>query len=154
MFCFSSARKSTHDVSSWSAILMKQHTQLQQEITIIEDFLSLPSFSPLLLDAKVKRLIKGVKLHLDLESTFLNPALEQTTISAHNKQKLGDGYLALQNLCDQTLSLVKSLTLFPNNRQLHTEHLPQVKRLLKTIQARLEEEDSTFSQLHSVCDHV
>lgn len=72
--------------ATWSGILIKQHLQLMQEIENVSSLLPQTILNWFLLDAKIKRLIKGVKVHLELENTFLSTALSSVDISQVQKK--------------------------------------------------------------------
>lgn len=150
-----SRKESQQYAATWFDVLIKQHHQLIQDIESISDFLSQPAIAPLLLDAKIKRLIKGVKVHLELENTFLSPALENIEASKAQKEQLKGGYDSLQSTCEKTMELARLLVLYPDKETFKDTYIPQVKLLLEALSSRLEEEDATYSLLElSEQNHV
>lgn len=134
--------------ATWSGILIKQHLQLIQEIENVSSLLPQAILNWFLLDAKIKRLIKGVKVHLELENTFLSTALSSVDISQVQKKQLIEGYNSLQNTCDKTMTLVRTLMLFPDKEKAREEYVLQVRQLLDELSSRLKEEDVIYSFLN------
>lgn len=134
--------------ATWSGILIKQHLQLMQEIENVSSLLPQTILNWFLLDAKIKRLIKGVKVHLELENTFLSTALSSVDISQVQKKQLIEGYNSLQNTCDKTMTLVRTLMLFPDKENAREEYALQVRQLLDELSSRLKEEDVIYSFLN------
>lgn len=134
--------------ATWSGILIKQHLQLIQEIENISSLLIQEIFNSLLLDAKIKRLIKGVKVHLELENTFLSTALSSVEISQVQKKQLIVGYDSLKNTCDKTMTLARTLMLFPDKEKVKVKYVLQVKKLLDELSSRLKQEDVIYSFLN------
>ncbi|MCL1089891.1 hypothetical protein G3488_15350 [Shewanella baltica] len=134
--------------ATWSGILIKQHLQLIQEIENVSSLLPQTILNWFLLDAKIKRLIKGVKVHLELENTFLSTALSSVDISQVQKKQLIEGYNSLQNTCDKTMTLVRTLMLFPDKEKAREEYVLQVRQLLDELSSRLKEEDVIYSFLN------
>jgi hypothetical protein len=135
--------------ANWSSILIKQHIQLKLDIENITKLLAQPSYCVLQLDAKIKRLVKGVKVHLQLEHTFLSPALEKTGATKGQKKALVEGYYLLHETCDKTTKLACSLMLHPNEEQLKSKHITQIKQTLHEIASRIAEEDTFYSLLET-----
>lgn len=144
-----SFREASHQyAATWSGILIKQHLQLMQEIENVSSLLPQTILNWFLLDAKIKRLIKGVKVHLELENTFLSTALSSVDISQVQKKQLIEGYNSLQNTCDKTMTLVRTLMLFPDKENAREEYALQVRQLLDELSSRLKEEDVIYSFLN------
>ncbi|PKH57229.1 hypothetical protein CXF83_03110 [Shewanella sp. Choline-02u-19] len=140
---------STQDqrVTTWSKVLIAQHIQLKSEITNITSLLSQPTFCIFKLDAKLRRLIKGVKTHLQLEHTFFTPVLSQLNITSNQRHRLTEGYEALFDTCESTAKLVHSLKISLNNTPLSRSHIKEIEGMFYDIRARLADEDIAYSMI-------
>ena len=134
----------------WSKVLIKQHIQINQEIKNITLMLSQSLYCVLQLDAKIKRLIQAVKVHLQLEQTFLNPALKHKYESQHQKQRLDQSYSMLHGACFKINEIISALMLFPHNTVLRAKHTDHIKQFLNEMTTRLAEEDIFYAQLEHV----
>lgn len=54
----------------------------------------------------------------------------------------------MQNTCDKTMTLVRTLMLFPDKENAREEYALQVRQLLDELSSRLKEEDVIYSFLN------
>ncbi|WP_415885670.1 hypothetical protein ACMXYO_13800 [Neptuniibacter sp. QD37_6] len=133
--------------TQWSAVLLTQHKQLEEEIANIQRLLARDFCHLLQLDKALKRLIKGVVIHLDLETCFLVPALQGSELSAQQKLALTQSYKKLQQTCHNTSDYIHHLKLTKGNRLINMENNLNIQSFLQEISQRLKDEDSIYSCL-------
>jgi hypothetical protein len=137
-------------VATWSKVLIAQHVQLKSEINHITALLSQPTFCIFQFDAKLRRLIKGVKTHLQLEHEFFTPVLSQLHITSNQKHRLTEGYEALFDTCESTAKLVYSLKFTLKNTAISTSHIKEIECMFSDIRARLADEDIAYSMIDTL----
>jgi len=137
-------------VATWAKVLIAQHVQLKSEMKQISAFLSQPTFCIFQLDAKLRRLIKGAKTHLQLEHEFFTPVLSHLPITSNQQHRLTEGYEALFDVCESTESLVYSLKVSLKNTPLSPVHIKQIEDMLNVIRARLADEDIAYSMIDTL----
>lgn len=137
----------SYPLSQWPEILMAQHIQLESEINTISTLVAQDECHLLQLDARLKKLIKGVLTHLELEACFLAPALGSYNLSYQQSDCLNQGFQALEQTCNATASYLHSLKLALGNGSVEPEHAVCINQLLHDIHARLESEDIVYSTL-------
>ncbi|WP_415889182.1 hypothetical protein ACMXYV_14550 [Neptuniibacter sp. SY11_33] len=133
--------------TQWSAVLLTQHKQLEEEIANIQRLLARDFCHLLQLDKALKRLIKGVVIHLDLETCFLVPTLQGSELSAQQKLALTQSYKKLQQTCHNTSDYIHHLKLTKGNRLINMENNLNIQSFLQEISQRLKDEDSIYSCL-------
>lgn len=132
----------------WSAVLSEQHRQLEKEISDLNQKLSQPQCQILLLDTHLKKLIKAVVLHLELEAFFLAPSLSNGQLPLLRSQQLSQGYLALRHTCDAILNDLHALKLSTGNGgRINREQMQPIRIFLNSIHQRLTEEDQIYSEI-------
>lgn len=131
----------------WSAVLLQQHEQLEIEIASIQRLLKRDSCHLLLLDKPLKKLIKGVVIHLELETCFLVPALHSSELSTEQKYSLTQGYKKLQQTCHNTSEFIHHLKLTKGNRLINQENNQNIGAFLHEISQRLQDESVIYSRL-------
>ncbi len=126
---------------------MAQHIQLESEINTISTLVAQGECHLLQLDARLKKLIKGVLTHLELESCFLASVLGSFNLSHQHHVCLTQGFQALEQTCKETVIYLHSLKLALGNGPVEPEHAVRINQLLHDIHARLESEDIVYSIL-------
>lgn len=131
----------------WSAVLLQQHEQLAQEIQGIQRLLERDLCYLLQLDKALKKLIKGVLTHLELETCFIVPGLTGSELSDRQKYALTQGYTQLQQTCHDTSQYLHRLKLTKGNCLIsHDNHL-KISHFLQEISQRLQDEDLIYARL-------
>lgn len=142
--------KNQRYIADWSKILMNQHEQLRYEIDSIRNLLKHESYCIHQLAAKIKRLTQGVQIHLALEHTFLNPALDKVEVSEIRIRQLTDGFTLLDLACNQATSLINTLLLSPHDEIRKLKYEDRVNRLLSLISVQILEEDGFYFSMRGV----
>jgi len=132
----------------WAGVLTEQHRQLEAEIRSTDQFLARSECNLLQLDTQLKKLLKAVVLHLELEAFFLTPALQNKHFPLHQEQQLAQGYLALKHTCDAILNDVRLLKLSADQRgQITSQQMQPIRIFLASICQRLLQEDQIYSAI-------
>ncbi len=139
-------------LSLWPENLMAQHKQLHIEIEAIHTMLSQPICRLLQLDARLKKLIKGVITHLELESCFLAPVLKTDIISVRKKNSLNQGFQDLYKTCHATTDYIQALKLALGNSTIESKHSVHISQFLTDIMNRLNDEDVIYSIMNNKRD--
>lgn len=137
----------TAQASSWPAILMAQHCELDSEIQALKMLLNSNNCNLIQLDVSLKKLTKAVLVHLDLEAQFLVPMLMKTRVFPVQKDSLNDGYIALVEICRATTAYFHSLKLSLGNCLVSDKQADRIIYFLDEIKNRLNDEDSIYSQM-------
>lgn len=135
-------------LSQWPEKLMAQHSQLDREINAINTLLTQDVCRLLQLDARLKKLIKGVITHLELEACFLAPILETSDVSPRQKDCLSRGFKALYGTCHATTDYIQALKLASGNGLVKPEHTIRITKFLTDIKNRLNDEDNIYSTMN------
>ena len=141
-------------LSRWPEKLMTQHNQLDVEINAINALLGQDVCRLLQLDARLKKLIKGVITHLELEACFLTPMLVTSDVSPEEKDSLSKGFKALYRACHDTTDYVQALKLELGNGLVKPEHIIRITNLLADINNRLNDENAIYSTMNKVKESV
>lgn len=141
-------------LSQWPEKLMAQHNQLDAEINAINVLLGQDVCRLLQLDARLKKLIKGVITHLELEACFLTPMLVTSNVSAEENDSLSKGFKALYKTCHDTTDYIQALKLELGNGLAKPEHIIRITNLLANINNRLNDEDAIYSTMNKIKESV
>lgn len=137
-------------VKTWAKVLIAQHVQLKSEMNNITARLSQGSLCIFQLDAKLRRLIKGVKIHLQLENEFFIPVLWQINITLDQKNKLTEGFGVLFETCESTVRLINSLKISLSHAPLKKSHIQEIECMFDDIRVRLADEDIVYSMIDTL----
>ncbi len=138
-----------HVVSQWSGTLLAQHRQLESEIAATYQLLAREVCLLLPLDTQLKKLVKGLILHLELEACYLTPSLQNSELTLLQKQQLTQGYSLLQRTCDATLKYLHALKLEFGNGQVKPQHITHISQFLADISQRLRDEDQVYTTINT-----
>lgn len=141
-------------LSQWPEKLMAQHNQLDLEIDAINTLMAQSVCRLLQLDARLKKLIKGVITHLELEACFLTPILEASDVSPQQKDSLSQGFKALYRTCHATTDYIQALKLALGNVLVKPEHTIRITQFLTDINNRLNDEDVIYSTMNKYKESV
>lgn len=134
-----------HEVHLWSNVLLEQHEQMRAEIQSLEELLKKSSPSTLIVDVKVKKLIRALIMHLDLEANFLYPELLKSQYYSKDCKTLMDGYQCLKNTCHDAKAFIQQLKIKNGNRPIKVSQIKVILNFIHKIKTRLETEDVIYS---------
>lgn len=142
-------------LADWSAILISHHQDLHQEVQQITTLLDSPDSLFLQLEARLRRLGHAVRMHLELEDSFLNPALQQNgALTPMTLQRLQLGYDDLHDLVASTLRFIHQEKQISSSLQLTSAQAQTVRHLLAEICQRLDLEDGIYQPLTEPRDEL
>tara|TARA_R110001583_G_scaffold15007_5_gene62285 strand:- start:2217 stop:2708 length:492 start_codon:yes stop_codon:yes gene_type:complete len=130
--------------SDWPTTLVAQHLQLDLEIDSIKKMLVQGNSSFIHIETRLRKLTKGLLIHLELEACFLAPILENSDISPSQKNSIKQGYDILSNTCHATSDYLHALKLSCGNALIETQQARHIGEFLKEIKNRLSEESAIY----------
>lgn len=139
--------KPCNSSNQWPQTLMLQHTQLDAEINTIKTLLTHNQSTFFQLDVHIKKLIKGLIVHLELESYFLSPMAISNSLEEHKLAQLNQGYEALLKTCQDTSDYTHSLKISCGNCSVNTEQSERLLGFLAAINQRLNDENVIYAQM-------
>lgn len=133
----------------WPPVLIAQHEQLDDEIQYISDLITKRECRLLQVESRLKKLIKGVFLHLELEESFISKVHQYSEMPSSQYTSLNQGYLALESACNETREYLHKMKLKGGSRLIEQEHATQIEHLLQRISTVLNDEDDIYVTLRA-----
>ncbi|PKG37231.1 hypothetical protein [Psychromonas sp. Urea-02u-13] len=130
--------------SNWPRSLVSQHGQLALEIEAINHLLSQGHSSFIHIETRLRKLTKGLLLHLELENCFLVPILEKSEVQESEKNSLVQGYLMLANTCHAISDYFQALKLECGNTLVEENQIQHMRDFLIEIENRLNDESIIY----------
>lgn len=144
-----SLEKDSSSLSYWPPVLIAQHEQLDEEIQTISDLIAKRECRLLQVESRLKKLIKGVFLHLELEESFISNVQQFSDIPTSQHTSLNQGYVALESACNETRDYLHMLKLKGGSRLVEQAQAEQINQLLQRISTVLNDEDDIYSTLRT-----
>jgi len=130
--------------SNWPRSLVSQHEQLALEIEAINSLLSQGHSSFIHIETRLRKLTKGLLLHLELENCFLVPILEKSEVQQSEQKNIMQGYLVLANTCHAISDYFQALKLECGNALIGDNQIQHIQNFLIEIKNRLSEESIIY----------
>ena len=130
--------------SNWPRSLVSQHVQLAIEIETIDSLLIQGRSSFIHIETRLRKLTKGVLLHLELESCFLVPVLEKSEVQLSDKNSIMQGYRVLANTCHAISDYFQALKLECGNALIGENQIQHIRSFLIEIKNRLSDENIIY----------
>jgi len=130
--------------SNWPSSLVSQHVQLEIEIEAIKSLLNQGGSSFIHIETRLRKLTKGLLLHLELESCFLAPILDESDLLPSQKGALMQGYSVLANTCYAISDYFQALKLECGTALLGAKQSQHISEFLMEIKNRLRDESTLY----------
>lgn len=146
--------KQADSLPLWTEILLNQHVQLTEEIGEAKALLQQSDCTLVRLDVRLKKIIKGILTHLELESFFLFPALKASEEMNQYESTLSSSFKSLHNTCIATQRYLHQLKFSYGNSYVSTEQAGKISHFLEDILQRLTEEDPIYSLANELASNT
>jgi len=134
--------------SNWPNSLVSQHLQLELEIEAIKSLMTQGRSSFIHIETRLRKLTKGLLLHLELENCFLVPILEKSEIQLNEKNSIIEGYHVLESTCYAINDYFQALKLECGNALIGEKQVQQIGNFLIEIKNRFSDENSIYSPVN------